>query len=171
MTRNGNLKFLRALMLALFFTAAGGAYAANGSVTCAVVNTTLTFNPYDPISGAADTLPTGTINVQCTSTSNSAITVTYSLTLAVSPARSMASGVNSLAYDLYTDSGRTVQWNTTNQVSCSFTVAANATNQQSACSFYGKINGGQDVPAGTYTQTGLGVGGTWSCNPVPSQGC
>ena len=146
--------------------------AANGSVTCSVVSTTLGFNTYDPISGTADTLPTGTINVQCTSTSNGAILVTYNLTLATSPARAMASGANSVTYDLYTDSARTIQWNTTNQVSCTFNLAANAANQQSpSCSFYGKIPGSQDVPAGTYTQTGLAVGGTWSCNPLPSQGC
>ena len=145
--------------------------AAGGSVTCSVVSTTLSFNAYDPISGTADTLPTGTINVQCTSTSNSAISVTYNLTLATSPARAMASGANNVTYDLYTDSARTIQWNTINQVSCTFSLAAGATNQQSSCSFYGKIPGSQDAPAGTYTQTGLAVGGTWSCNPVPSSGC
>jgi len=146
--------------------------AINGSVTCAVVSTTLNFNAYDPISGTADTLPTGTINVQCTSTSNAAISVTYNLTLATSPARAMASGGNNVTYDLYTDSARTIQWNTVNEVSCTFNLAANAANQQSpSCSFYGKIPGSQDVPAGTYTQTGLAVGGTWSCNPAPNGGC
>jgi len=144
--------------------------AAGGSVTCSVVSTTLSFNAYDPISGTADTLPTGTINVQCTSTSNSAISVTYNLTLATSPARAMASGANNVTYDLYTDSARTIQWNTINQVSCTFNLAVKATTQ-SSCSFYGKIPGSQDVPAGTYTQTGLAVGGTWSCNPVPASGC
>ena len=155
--------------LLVFPEQAGG--AANGSVTCSVVTTTLGFNAYDPISGTADTLPTGTINVQCTSTSTSAISVTYNLTLATSPARAMASGANNVTYDLYTDSARTIQWNTINQVSCTFSLAAHATNQQSSCSFYGKIPGSQDVPAGTYTQTGLAVGGTWSCNPVPTGGC
>src|SRR5207245_9923469 len=56
--------------------------AANGSVTCSVVSTPLRSNAYDPISGAADTLPTGTINVQCTSTSNSALLVPSRITLA-----------------------------------------------------------------------------------------
>ena len=144
--------------------------AANGSVTCSVVSTTLGFNTYDPISGTADTLPTGTINVQCTSTSNGAILVTYNLTLATSPARAMASGANNVTYDLYTDSARTIQWNTTNQVSCTINFTGKATNQCS-CSFYGKIPGSQDVPAGTYTQTGLAVGGTWTCDQVPSGGC
>ena len=147
------------------------ASAAGGAVTCSVVSTTLSFNAYDPISGTADTLPTGTISVQCTSTSNVVISVTYNLTLATSPARAMASGANNVTYDLYTDSARTIQWNTINQVSCTFNLAAGATNQQIPCSFYGKIPGSQDVPAGTYTQTGLAVGGTWSCNPVPSSGC
>jgi len=145
--------------------------AAGGSVTCSVVSTTLSFNAYDPISGTADTLPTGTITVQCTNTSNVVTSVTYNLTLATSPARAMAFGANNVTYDLYTDSARTIQWNTTNQVSCTlFNLAAKATNQQS-CSFYGKIPGSQDVPAGTYTQTGLAVGGTWSCNPAPPGSC
>jgi len=144
--------------------------AAGGAVTCSVVSTTLSFNAYDPISGTADTLPTGTINVQCTSTSNSVISVTYNLTLATSPARAVAAGANNVTYDLYTDSARTIQWNTINQVSCTFNLAVGATTQNS-CSFYGKIPGSQNVPAGTYTQTGLAVGGTWSCTPVPSSGC
>ncbi len=144
--------------------------AANGNVSCSLLSTTLTFNAYNPISGAADTLPTGTFTVQCTSTSNQAITVTYSLTLATTPARAM-SGPASLTYDLYTDSARTLEWNTTNLLSCSFSLAALAVNQQSTCSFYGNIPGGQDVPAGTYTQTGLAVGGSWSCNPTPNAGC
>jgi spore coat protein U-like protein len=145
--------------------------SVNGSVTCSVVSTTLSFNAYEPISGAADTLPTGTISVQCTSTSNSAISVSYHLTLATSPARTMTSSANSLTYDLFIDSARTIQWNTTNQVSCTFSVSARAVNQQSSCSFYGKIPASQNVAAGSYSQTGLGVGGTWSCNPVPSSGC
>jgi len=161
------------LILALlsFFACPSSVYAANGSVTCSVLNTTLIFNPYDPISGAADTLPTGTITVQCTSTSNQTITVTYSLTLATSPSRAMTSGATNLSYELYMDSARTIQWNTTNQVGCSFAVAPNATNQQNSCTFYGQIPGAQDVPAGTYSQSGLAVGGTWSCNPVPVNGC
>ena len=154
--------------LLVFPEQAGG--AANGSVTCSVVTTTLGFNAYDPISGTADTLPTGTIKVQCTSTSTSVISVTYNLTLATSPARAMASGANNVTYDLYTDSARTIQWNTINQVSCTFNLAVKATTQ-STCSFYGNIPGSQDVPAGTYTQTGLAVGGTWTCNPVPTGGC
>jgi len=159
-----------ALTTLLLFPEQAG--AANGSVTCSVVSATLGFNAYNPISGSAETLPPGSITVQCTSTSNSVITVTYNLTLATSPARAMASGANSVTYDLYTDSARTIQWNTTNQVSCTFNLAANVANQQSpSCSFYGTIPGSQDVPAGTYTQTGLAVGGTWSCNPLPSQGC
>lgn len=157
---------------ALLIMLPGSAYTeTNGSVTCSVASTTLSFNAYDPISGAADTLPTGTITVQCTSTSNSVISVTYNLTLATSPVRTMTSGASSLAYDLFIDSARTIRWNTTNQLRCSFSVAARAVNQQSSCSFYGKIPASQNVPAGSYSQTGLGVGGTWSCNPVPSNGC
>ena len=146
-------------------------YAANGAVTCVVANSTLAFNAYDPISGAADILPTGTINVLCSSTSNQAIIVSYSLTLATSPTRAMASGADSLSYDLYTDIARTIPWNTTNTVGCTAVLAAKSINQQIACTFYGRIPGSQNVPAGTYTQTGLAVGGTWSCNPVPSGGC
>ncbi len=159
-----------ALATLLVFPEQAGAF--NGSVTCSVVSTTLKFNAYDPISGTADTLPIGTINVQCTNTSNRVISVTYNLTLATSPARAMVSGVDNVTYDLYTDSAGTIRWDTTNQVSCTFNLAANAANQPSPfCSFYGNIPGSQDVPAGTYTQAGLAVGGTWSCNPAPNGGC
>jgi spore coat protein U domain-containing protein, fimbrial subunit CupE1/2/3/6 len=162
--------------VAIFLLAAlpGLVHAINGSVTCTVASTVLTFNAYDPISGAADTLPTGTITVTCNSTSNGSTVLTYNLTLpppAPGPSRVMTSGANNLNYDLYTDSGRTTVWNTANPLTCSYTLPKNGANQQNTCSFYGRISGGQDVPAGTYTQSGIAVGGTYSCNPVPSSGC
>ena len=162
------------LMISLTASFPGLAHAVSGSVTCTVASTVLSFNPYDPISGAAITLPTGTITVTCASTANGSIVLTYNLTLpppAPGPSRVMTSGANSLTYDLYTDSGRTTLWNTANPLTCSYTLPKNGTNQQNTCTFYGRISGSQDVPAGTYTQSGIAVGGTYTCNPVPSQGC
>lgn len=167
---------VRCALLAVLLPAAfpGLVHAINGTVTCSVLSTVLTFNAYDPIGGAAVTLPTGTITVTCTSTSNGSTVLTYNLTLpppAPGPSRVMTSGANNLNYDLYTDSGRTTVWNTANPLTCSFTLPKNGTNQQNTCSFYGRISSGQDAAAGTYTQSGIAVGGTYTCNPVPSSGC
>jgi len=169
------MKRISRALLAISLAAAfpGLAHAVSGSVTCSVASTVLTFNSYDPIGGAAVTLPTGTITVTCTSTSNGSIVLTYNMTVlppSPGPSRAMTSGANSLSYDLYTDSSRTTLWNVSNPLTCSYTLPKNGANQQNTCTFYGRISGGQDVPAGTYTET-IPLGGTYTCNPVPSQGC
>jgi spore coat protein U-like protein len=168
MKRRPTLYFAAVAAVAALAMPTEHAHAANGVVTCSIVNVTLVFNTYDPVGGADDTLPTGTVIVQCSSTANQAIDVTYSLTLDTSTPRTLISGADTLTFDLFTDTTRGTPWNTTNKVSCTYTVAKNAVNQQSSCSFYPKIGGAQDVAAGTYTRSGIALGGTWSCNPAPT---
>ena len=157
--------------------------AANFTVTCTAGNTTLAFNSYDVLAGTAVTLPLGSITVSCTSTHSSPVTVNYTLSLATSPARLLTSGGNTLSYDIYTDSNYSVQWGTTgtctagsnnnagNVICGSFQVPAKSSASQSK-TYYGKIPGGPavDVPVGSYTQVGLAVTLTYSCNPAPTGG-
>lgn len=144
----------------------GLAFAVNGVVSCSVSNFTYNFNAYDPIGGADDTLPTGNVTVSCTSTSNQTIAVTVNLTLTVGTRSLAGPGGDSLSYDLYTNSAAPqTQWNTTNKLTCTFNVTNPSTS--TTCPFYGKITGGQNVRAGSYSQ-GVSVGGTWSCSPNPT---
>ena len=160
------------------------AASSNFTMMCSVVNSTLTLNPYDPLTGTQITAPTGTISVSCTSTANQSVTVDYRLQVDASTARQLANGGSVLAYDLYTDpptsktqwnaTGTCVAGNSSNQgnVLCgSYSVPKNSSKSDSK-SFYAKVPlvGTPDVPVGTYQQT-LNVTLTYSCNPAPSSGC
>lgn len=158
------------------------ANAANFNMTCTVASSTLTLNAYDVLAGTDTTTPTGSITVSCTNTANSAVTVNYTLSLSTTATRQLTSGSNTLGYDIYTDSGTTVTWGTAgpactagnntnsgNLICGSFSVPKNATAQQTK-NYYGKIPGGSDVPTGTYTQNGIQVTLTYSCNPAPTGG-
>jgi spore coat protein U-like protein len=143
--------------------------ASPNDVTCTVVTPVPhIFNAYDPTDATADlTIPTGSISVECDNTTSALRRVTFNLTLHTSPLLLSDGKGNTLTYGLYTNSPPTTPWNTTNKVTCTYDVAKN-TKLQSACSFYGKIDKSQNVPAGVYKQNGLQVGGTWTC--VPSAG-
>ena len=173
------MKKLQFILPVLLFGACTSAWPANFNMTCTAANSTLPFNAYDVLGGTAATTPTGTITVTCTTTSTTAVTVSYSLTLATTPARKLTSASNSLTYDLYTDAAFSIQWGTAgtctagsntnagNRICGSFSVPARGSASQSK-TYYGKVPGGSDVPTGTYSQTGLVVTLTYSCNPAPT---
>jgi spore coat protein U-like protein len=168
--------------IVVLLTFALDADAANFNMTCTVASSTLTMNAYDVLAGTATTTPTGSITVTCTSTASTAVTVNYTLSLSTTPTRQLASGGNTLGYDLYTDSSTTVTWGTAgpactagsntnagNLICGSFSVPKNTSAQQTK-NYYGKIPGGSDVPTGTYTQNNIAVTLTYSCNPAPTGG-
>ena len=173
------MKKLQFILPVLLFAASASAWSANFNMTCTAANSTLPFNAYDVLGGTAATTPTGTITVTCTTTATTAVVVSYSLTLATTPARKLANGANTLTYDLYTDSAFTIQWGTAgtctaasnvnagNRICGSFSVPAKSSASQSK-TYYGKVPGGSDVPTGTYSQVGLALTLTYSCNPAPT---
>ena len=160
------------------------AASSNFTMNCSVANSTLTLNPFDPLTGTVITAPTGTITVSCTSTANQSVTVNYTLQVDASTSRQLANGASVLAYDLYTDPPTsTTKWGTTgtcvagsatnqgNVLCGSYSVAKNSTTTNNK-NFYAKVptTTATDVPIGTYQQT-LNVTLTYSCNPAPSSGC
>lgn len=168
--------------IVILLTLSLDADAANFNMTCTVASSTLTLNAYDVLGGTATTTPTGSITVSCTNTNNAAVTVNYTLSISTTPTRQLTSGSNTLGYDLYTDSATTVTWGTAgpactagsntnsgNLICGSFSAAKNATTTNTK-NYYGKIPGGSDVPTGTYSQSGLAVTLTYSCNPAPTGG-
>lgn len=110
----------------------------------------LTFPSYDPI-GANATLPLDgsiVVNVRCTQGATVQIGIDAG-THATGTSRAMQLGAttNRLVYDLYQDSLRTVPW--TNSAPGWYTFTS-LTNAPTLVPVYGRVPGGQDVPAGTY---------------------
>lgn len=122
-------------------TAANVNVQATVAASCKMTDASVDFGTYDPTSpGNNDTA--GNLSVTCTKGT------TGTITLAGAAGRSMASGTttDTLAYELYTDSGRSTLWAgaTTVAVPASTGVAQNV-------SVYGRITPGHYVTPATYT--------------------
>lgn len=127
------------------------------SPICAVAaNSTLAFGNYDP-TAASPTDATATIDFRCTSTSIFDIGLGGTV-----GARTMTGpGGDTLSYELYQDVGRTVTWGNAQDTS---TIAADdaadttgngisTLNTAQTRTVYGRIPAGQDVNAGSYSNT------------------
>jgi spore coat protein U-like protein len=156
---------LAAAALAFSATAAHGGPSPqtdNLSVTasvadsCAISSTTaVAFGAYDPLS-AANNDNTGGVTVRCTKGTTYHVALGQGNTptaasTCTAPARQMSDGgTGRLAYDLYTNAGRTTAWGCTTSNDVDVTSTSNAPN---AMTVYGRIPSGQDVASGSYADT------------------
>ncbi len=154
MRKSGPLR----LVLAVLLTggSATGTVGVSGAIvaSCSITGSTLAFGSYDPIVAnlASPLAASGSaLSVACT---RGAAGVTVQLdvgangTHAVGTTRAMASGANYLSYELYTTSGLTTVWNTTNTVSY-----APTTMVATSLTVYGNVPGGQDAFVANYTDS------------------
>ena len=122
------------------------------NASCNVSATTLNFGTYDPASGTALT-GSSTVNVFCTSGT------AYTAALSVGTGggsfttRTVASGGNTLNYNLYRDSARSQVWG--DGTGSTFTVSGTGSGVLTAnpLTVYGQMPTAQDGPPGTYTST------------------
>ena len=124
--------------------------AAAVSKNCTIEATAISFTAYDPVV-ANDTAALdgeGGLSVACTKGVNPAL----SLGAGGNPSgsqRRLAFGSERLSYDLFSDSTRSTAWTT----STSIPMDAAPSKVARSVSVYGRIAGGQDVPAGSYADT------------------
>ena len=124
--------------------------AAAVSKNCTITATAIAFSAYDPVV-ANDTAALdgeGGLSVACTKGVNPALSLGAGGN-AAGAQRRLAFGSERLAYDLFSDSTRSTAWTT----STSITMGNAPSKVARAVSVYGRIAGGQDVPAGSYTDT------------------
>jgi spore coat protein U-like protein len=129
---------------------------ANINNNCAISSTPVAFGNYDPIVGnlTSDLTATGTVLVTCTIGDNTVITLGEGLnklggsTPAV-PLRQAANSGNKLNYFLYQESSHTTGWGNTGAAGISIT----GSGIQQSIPVYGVIGHGQNMPAGSYTDT------------------
>jgi spore coat protein U-like protein len=154
---------LASLLAAYSLSVNAGTATSNLSVTtsvaasCTISTSAVAFGSYDPVvansSSALD--GTGTVTVTCTSGSTGTVTLgqggnadTGSSDTA--PLRRMLAGSSDyLSYSLYSDSGRTTVWGNTTETG----VARTGTGSSDAVTVYGSVTAGQNVPAGSYSDT------------------
>ncbi|GAP66686.1 putative spore coat protein, late developmental [Mizugakiibacter sediminis] len=146
--------------------AQAGTDSATFNVTATVINSckvvaanNIGFGNYDP-AGANNTTPldaSGSVQVRCTKNTNAAVTLNQGANPATgstcaSPSRQMTDGgSNRLGYAIYKDAARSQPWgcDATNQASFTSTGIASPI----TLTTYGRVAAGQDVPAGSYTDT------------------
>jgi spore coat protein U-like protein len=133
------------------------AQTLSAQAQCALGATTIPFGSVDLISGSTATA-TGTVSINCPGGFGSFpfLWLCTSIGVGVNSVsvnnRTMKSGSNTLAYQLYTDSGFTTiyQYTPSNQYSAPYN---NTTGGTSNSPVYGKLLAGQTSPPGTYTDT------------------
>ena len=129
---------------------ATSSFAVSASVTanCTISAGALAFSAYDPVvtNAAANLDQTSTITVACTKGATASVALDNGVNF--SGGRRMKSGTDYLGYEMYSDSGRSTVWNSTAPVA--YTAASKAA---SSLTVYGRVAAGQDVPAGSYSDT------------------
>jgi spore coat protein U-like protein len=126
-------------------------FAVNATVVtaCTVSTTAMAFGTVVPSTTLATYPTTSTITVNCSTGDAYTIALTAGLgTGATETARYMMNGTNKLAYALFNDTNRTVNWGTS-----SGTMGASGTGASVPYTVYGQISA-QTAPAnGSYTDT------------------
>lgn len=118
--------------------------------TCDVSATDLSFGNYDPVS-VTDLDATNTVTVNCTDGTAYDIGLNAGIGAGATVAtRKLTNGGNTLDYTLYQDAPRTTVWGDTVGVD---TVDDTAGAVSSDHTIYGRIDNGQNVPAGLYSDT------------------
>lgn len=128
---------------------------ASVNATCSITAGAMGFGTYNTLTGAALD-GTATLAVQCTKGAITTITLGQGNNPAsgssdVLPLRQLKSGlINALSYTLYTDSTRLLIWGNTTLTGMAYVPASASSNN---ITVYGRIASGQDVPAGSYSDT------------------
>ena len=144
-TRQEKLFLLLALGVVLF-AAAGPAEAQ----LCAIsVPTSVSFGTYDVYGTFVDT--TGTVRVGCIFATNVTVDLNRGNAPTFSP-RYMLNGAQQLTYNLYLDAARTTIWGD-NTGGSSHSTPGTIFITNINLTIYGRIPAGQDVTAGTYTDS------------------
>jgi spore coat protein U-like protein len=134
---------------ALYAIAGAAACFAAPASACTISTTSVAFGTYNP--GSATALDgTGAVNLICPTSVRTGPVVSISTGNSGSYApRRMNSGTNTLDYNLYTSATRVTVWGN----GTAGTARVTAPRLTSSTPIYGRIPAGQNVRAGTYTDT------------------
>jgi spore coat protein U-like protein len=145
--------------MALILNGAAMATTTSGSlpVSASITNTcvfgtinTLSFT-YDPVVANSSTGTDATSSATFALTCTSGVAITIGMSLGAQPVTTQRymkdAGTDTLAYNLFQDSGDTTAWDETT------TKSDNATGSAVTYTVYGVVPHGQNKPAGTYTDT------------------
>lgn len=139
---------------------------SSAAISCDVAATGVAFGVYNPLAGA-DVDTTGNVNVSCTRTGLLDLTPGISYSVQLNPgnsggysSRELGSGAAMLNYNLYRNAARTLIWgdgtggSSAQGGNVSFPLLnLSSVTRDNDHTIYGRIFGGQNVAAGSYTDT------------------
>ena len=139
------------------FAQTTGAIAATATVTteCNITATPLAFGEYDPVGAhqAADLDGTATITLTCTKGAVASVALSLGLNASGSTRQMRSMTGDSLTYELHQDSSRLFVWN--EEITSLLTLGPALSMAPRDLTVHGRVFGGQDVRAGTYTDSVL----------------
>ena len=127
------------------------AVSATVTTACVLTASPLAFGNYNPTSTSATDAAT-TINVTCTNGTSYTVGLSAGTTSGSTvTARKMTRNGTNLNYAIYQDSGRTTNWGNTSGTDTPASAVAGAS--ATTLNVYGRIAAGQNVAAGSYTDS------------------
>jgi spore coat protein U-like protein len=140
-------------LLILLALVVGTLYASDAHAqACTISATSVNFGSYNVFNGS-DTDSTGTVTYRC---NGSARNITIGLTQGASASfnqRQMQKGLESLTYNLFVDASRTNIWGDGTGGTAVYSSANPPNNTNVNLTVYGRVTAGQDVSAGTFSDT------------------
>ena len=121
------------------------------SADCSITTTGVNFGPYD-VFDSSPVDSTGSVRYQCSGNTNS---FTIAIGRGSSPTfmpRTLRNGADAMDYNLYVDAARTSVWGDGTSGTTLFTVS-NPTGKAVNVPIFGRIQPGQDIAAGTYSDS------------------
>ena len=119
---------------------------------CTIATNPIAFGSYDPIvaHASADLDAAGAVTIACTKGAVTCIGMDTGVN-AASSTRRMSSGADFLTYELYQDSSRSTVWG--NSGGALYNSGTSPSKDARTFQVNGRITAGQDVSAGSYTDT------------------
>jgi len=112
--------------------------------SCSVSATNLAFGSY---TGSSNLDQTSTVSVTCTNGTDYSVALNDGANASGSTRRMLSGGSNYLSYEMYSDAGRSTVWNAATPVTGTGSGVAQS------LTVYGRVPSGQNVPAGSYSDT------------------
>ena len=140
-------------LLILLALVIGTLYASDAHAqACTISATSVNFGSYNVFNGSP-TDSTGTVTYRC---NGSAHNITVGLTQGASASfnqRQMQKGSESLTYNLFVDASRTNIWGDGTGGTSVYSIANPPNNTNVNLTVYGRVTAGQDVSAGSFSDT------------------
>ena len=121
------------------------------AANCSFSTTSIVFGTYNVFS-SAPVDSTGTVTYSCNGNANVQITMTKGQSMTFLP-RELGKGTERLAYNLFRDAARTAVWGDSTGGTSAYVGVSPAKKEDIAVTVYGRIPPGQDISAGSYTDS------------------